>query len=215
MASWAAAWPQKMSEAWTAKAARTRGAALNRALSATNAALGTRIGVRFSTAWIATHNAAQRAALQDVAQNAAPAGTRRFMPGAPEIYFRKSIDNSRLVRAVDPKVKREMRLFAATVGFSLFMVLVYLGQHCSSIEYGYKIEDLRAKRDQVAQVNRTLRLEEATLKDPERINALAANLGLALPAVGQVQRMDEGDVRDGGAPVMARADSISVISVPN
>ena len=211
MASWAAAWPQKMSETFSARMAR----ALSAALTATNAALGTRIGVRFSRSLSAGQRAALQATLQNVAQNAAPSGPRRFMPGAPEIYFRKPIDNSRLVRAVDPKLKREMRLFAATVGFSLFMVLVYLGQHCSSIEYGYKIEDLRAKRDQVAQVNHTLRLEQATLKDPERIHTLATNMGLSLPAVGQVQHLDDVDVRDGGAPVMARADSVSVISVPN
>ncbi len=38
---------------------------------------------------------------------------------------------------------------------------------------------------------------------------------MALPAVGQVQRMDEADALDSGAPVMARANNISVISVPN
>ncbi len=43
----------------------------------------------------------------------------------------------------------------------------------------------------MADVNRTLKLEEATLKDPERINALAREMGMALPAVGQVQRMDD------------------------
>ena len=150
------------------------------------------------------------------AMQSAPAPvTRRYMPGAPEIYFRKSIDNSRLVRSVDPVVKHEMRLFTATVVACFLMALVYLGQHCSSIEYGYKIEELRSKCNQMAEVNRTLHLEEATLKDPERINALATNMGLALPAVGQVEHMESSDVRDNGAPVMARADSISVISVPN
>ena len=206
MASWAAAWPQKMGETLRARFER----ALSAALSARNATLGARVAT-FHAVIRATDSATQRSTLQ----NAAPAGPRRYMPGAPEIYFRKSIDNSRLVRAVDPKVKREMRLFAAAVAVFFVMALVYLGQHCSSIEYGYKIEDLRAKRDQIAQVNRTLRLEEATLKDPERINALASNLGLALPAVGQVERMDEVDVRDGGAPVLARANSIPVIPLPN
>ena len=38
---------------------------------------------------------------------------------------------------------------------------------------------------------------------------------MALPAVGQVQRMDEASALDSGAPVMARASNISVISVPN
>ncbi len=67
------------------------------------------------------------------------------MPGAPEIYFHKAIDNSRLVRSDDPVRKREMRVFTATVVVFFMMVLVYLCQHCSSIEYGYKIEDLRAQ----------------------------------------------------------------------
>src|ERR1039458_1090232 len=78
-------------------------------------------------------------------QNASPAA-RRYMPGAPEIYFHKPIDNSRLVRSDDPKRKREMRAFAATLAVCFMMMLMYLCQHCSSIEYGYKIEDLRPQR---------------------------------------------------------------------
>jgi cell division protein FtsL len=148
-------------------------------------------------------------------QNTVPAAPRRYMPGAPEIYFYKAIDNSRLVRSADPVRKREMRMFTVTVVVFFMMALVYLGQHCSSIEYGYRIEDLRAKRDQMADVHRTLKLEEATLKDPERINALAREMGMALPSVGQVQRLDETGALDTGAPVMARANNISVISVPN
>jgi hypothetical protein len=146
-------------------------------------------------------------------QNTPPAVPRRYMPGAPEIYFRKPIDNSRLVRSVDPRVRREMRMFTSAVVICFLVLLVYLGQHCRSIEYGYKIEDLRGRHDQLAAANSALRLEEATLKEPQRINALAGAMGLGLPAVGQVQRMDESDAGD--APVMARADSISVVSVPN
>ena len=167
------------------------------------AALPQRMSATFSSRMSATR------------QNTAPAAPRRYMPGAPEIYFRKAIDNSRLVRSADPVQKREIRLFTAAVVFCFLVALLYLGQHCSSIEYGYKIEDLRAQCDQLADVNRTLKLEAATLKDPERINALASEMGLALPAVGQVQRLDDADARDSGAPVMARADTISVISVPN
>lgn len=144
---------------------------------------------------------------------AAPA-PRRYMPGAPEIYFHKAIDNSRLVRAVDPGRKREMHLFTAALAFSLMVVLLYLGQHCNSIEYGYKIEASRTQLDQLSETNRSLKLEEATLKDPERINALAQQMGMSLPAVGQVQRMDDASTGD-GVPVMARVNNIAVISVPN
>jgi cell division protein FtsL len=148
-------------------------------------------------------------------QNTAPAASRRYMPGAPEIYFRKAIDNSRLVRSEDLDRKREMRMFTATVVICFLMALGYLGQHCRAIEYGYQIEDLRAKRELMADGNRTLKLEEATLKEPGRIDSLAHEMGMALPAVGQVQRMDESNASDSGAPVMARANNISVVSVPN
>jgi cell division protein FtsL len=148
-------------------------------------------------------------------QHTAPAAPRRYMPGAPEIYFHKAIDNSRLVREADPVRRREMRMFTATVVVCFLMTLVYLGQHCSSVEYGYQIEELRTKRDAMADVNRTLKLEEATLKEPGRIDALARDMGMALPAVGQVQRLDETNASDSGAPVMARANEVSVISVPN
>lgn len=198
MAIWAAALPQKMNAGL-----RSTMRATMRATSRTT--LNSALNVVKSATSRVPMSAAQ----------SAPAAPRRYMPGAPEIYFRKSIDNSRLVRTADPTQKREMRLFTATVVLCFLVALVYLGQHCSSIEYGYKIEDLRARCDQMADVNRTLKLEEATLKDPERINALASEMGLALPAVGQVQHLDEGDARDSGAPVMARADTLSVISVPN
>jgi cell division protein FtsL len=146
--------------------------------------------------------------------NTAPAAPRRYMPGAPEIYFHKAIDNSRLVRTSDPVREREIRIFTVAVALLFAMLLGYVGQHVRSIQYGYRIEDLRAKRDQASEMNRTLKLEEATLKEPGRIDALARGMGMALPSVGQVQRMEAGAL-DSGAPVMARANAISVISVPN
>jgi cell division protein FtsL len=146
-------------------------------------------------------------------QSTAAALPRRYMPGAPEIYFRKEIDNSRLVRTEDPVVKREMRLFAGTLAVCLLMLLAYLGQHCRSIEYGYEIESLRSECQKANDVNRTLKLEAATLKDPQRIDTLASRMGLALPAVGQVEHLDPSG--NTGAPVLARADTFSVISVPN
>ncbi len=148
-------------------------------------------------------------------QRATAAAPRRFMSGAPEIYFHKSIDNSRLVRTADPARKREIFTFSIAAVFCCAMVLMYIGQHCRSVQCGYNIEAARITRSQLEDVNRTLKLEEASLKEPGRIDVLARQMGFALPAVGQVQRLDETSALDSGAPVMARANSISVISVPN
>lgn len=141
-------------------------------------------------------------------QSAAP---RRYMPGAPEIYFPKSIDNSRVVRVADPARRREMMLFTVATSLLLLFAFVYLWQHFSSIEYGYKIEQLRSQRDQLIDVNKTLSLEEASLKDPERIDAIAKSLGMQMPVAGQVQHIDNPTGYNG--PVMARASGVSVVSL--
>ena len=120
------------------------------------------------------------------------AGMRQRMPatGTPEIYFSKAIDNSRLVKVTDYKRHRENTMFAISLAALFFVVMVYAFQHLSSIEYGYKIEAQRKQREELLEANRALRLEEATLRDPERIDVLARKLGLEAPRPDQVQRLD-------------------------
>src|SRR5581483_10583082 len=87
----------------------------------------------------------------------------------------------------------------------------YAWQHFKAIEYGYKISELKVQRDNLVEMNRALRLEEASLRDPERIDKLARNMGLVSPQPGQVIRMDT-VLPDAGAPIMASAAPISVVS---
>jgi len=138
---------------------------------------------------------------------------RRYMPGAPEIYFAKAIDNSRLVKVADPRRRREMKVFAVVLTVMLGLVMVYLCQHFSAIDCGYKIEKLRSERDTLNEANRALKLEEASLRDPGRIDALAKSMGLQMPQAGQVQALDASTL--GGGPVLARATGVSVISLPD
>jgi cell division protein FtsL len=110
--------------------------------------------------------------------------------GTPEIYFRKNIDNSRLVKVEDPRRSREMRSFGLALCVLFLLVMGYALQHFRAIEYGYKIEALRSQRDSLTEMNRTLRLEDASLRDPERIDMTARKLGLEPPQPGQVLRID-------------------------
>src|SRR2546425_6779535 len=41
-----------------------------------------------------------------------------------------------------------------------------------AIEFGYQIESMRSQRDGLLEMNRALRLEEASLRDPERIDEI-------------------------------------------
>ncbi|HEY8669393.1 MAG TPA: cell division protein FtsL [Terriglobales bacterium] len=131
--------------------------------------------------------------------------------GTPEIYFAKAIDNSRLVKVEDPRRAREMRQFGVALACLFLFVMAYAFQHFKAIEYGYKIEALKSQRDGLAEINHALSLQEASLRNPERIDRMARDLGLQSPQAGQVVRMDAASSDAAGSEV-ASAAPISVIS---
>jgi cell division protein FtsL len=120
----------------------------------------------------------------------------------PEVFFTKHIDNSRIVKADDPERKREMRTFAAVTSILFVLVMVYVWQHFSAIEMGYNIEAQKVQVEHLSEQNRQLRLSEAELTDPERIDRIAKQLGLDAPQPGQVVRQDGSD---SNAPVLAQS----------
>ena len=136
---------------------------------------------------------------------------RSSWTGTPEIYFTKTIDNSRLVKVEDPRRTREMRQFGIALGCLFLFVMAYAFQHFKAIEYGYKIEVLKSQRDSLTEMNRALRLEAASLRDPERIDRMSRELGLQSPQAGQVMRMDTG-LPEASTSVMASLTPVSVIS---
>lgn len=123
----------------------------------------------------------------------------------PEAFFSKHIDNSRIVKADDPERRREMRQFTAVMSVLFCLMMVYVWQHFTSIEVGYHVEAQKTQVEQLREQNRQLRLREAQLSDPERIDVMAKQLGLSTPAPGQVVRPDGLGVADPNAPVMAQA----------
>jgi cell division protein FtsL len=121
----------------------------------------------------------------------------------PEVFFTKRIDNSRLVTADDPERAQEMRSFATAMALLFALIMVYGWQHFSAIEYGYRIESEKQQIEQLNEQNRQLRLSEAQLGDPARIDTIARQLGLKAPVPGQVVRPD--GALDASGPVLAQA----------
>jgi len=144
-------------------------------------------------------------------QGSVPAERHSLWTGTPEIYFSKAIDNSRLVKIEDPRRSREMKHFGFALGCLFLLVFTYAWQHFKAIEYGYQIESAKRELANATEMNRALRLEDASLRDPERIDVLARRMGLVPPAPGQVIRMD-GVMPDSQAPVMASAAPVMVVS---
>jgi cell division protein FtsL len=131
--------------------------------------------------------------------------------GTPEVYFTKAIDNSRLVKVEDPRRAREMRQFGIALLCLFLFVMAYAFQHFKAIEYGYKIESLKSERQSLVEMNRALRLEEASLRDPERIDRMARELGLESPQAGQVVRIETALPESSGS-VVASLTPVSVVS---
>ncbi len=111
---------------------------------------------------------------------------RRRGARTPEFYFAKHFDNTRLVKAPDPVRAREMRSFAASVTMLFTLIMVYGLQHFSAIESSYRVESEKLMVEQLREENRQLRLSEAQLTQPARIDGMARGLGLAEPQPGQV-----------------------------
>ncbi len=152
------------------------------------------------------------AATATAMHGAVPAARRTpCWTGTPEIYFAKAIDNSRLVKIEDPRSGRERRQFGIALACLFLLVMTYAWQHFRAIEYGYKIESLKMQRDSLTDENRALRLEEASLRDPQRIDTLARQLGLQSPQAGQVIRLDS-TAPESAAPVMASMAPVEVLS---
>lgn len=104
----------------------------------------------------------------------------------PEFHFVRSFDNSRLVKAPDPVRARQMRVFSAAVAVLFSLIMIYGLQHFYAIESGYRVESEKAALEQLREQNRQLRLSEAELTQPGRIDEMARQLGLAEPQPGQV-----------------------------
>ena len=128
---------------------------------------------------------------------------RRRGVRTPEFYFTKHFDNSRLVKAPDPARVREMRVFSAAVTFLFSLIMIYGLQHFSAIERSYHVEAEKQVVEQLREENRQLRLSEAQLTQPVRIDGMARQLGLTSPQPGQV--VHPSAVPDASAPALAQA----------
>jgi len=128
---------------------------------------------------------------------------RRRGVRTPEFAFIKHFDNSRLVKAPDPVRARQISHFSLAITVLFSLTMLYGLQHFSAIEKGYRIESEKQIREQLREENRQLRLSEAQLTQPERIDRMAREMGLAEPQPGQMVHPTAGP--ESGTPVMAQA----------
>ncbi|HMD39335.1 MAG TPA: hypothetical protein VKH15_08645 [Candidatus Acidoferrum sp.] len=108
-----------------------------------------------------------------------------------EFHTVKRIDNSRLVRNVEPAKMRNLwrTVLLGSVVAAFFTLYVF--QHFRCIDLSFQLEDLRAQQMKAAGLNSELKLEIAGLRNPMRIDAIARRrLGLSDPLPTQVQEYE-------------------------
>ncbi len=114
----------------------------------------------------------------------------RPLPSENVYFFVKKIDNSRIVREVDPIARRKawkagMKGFAAAALLILLLMPKALGMMA-----GYQVHALAAQHEKLLNERSVLELEEARLVSPERLEQLARELKLVNPDPKRVLVLD-------------------------
>jgi len=103
----------------------------------------------------------------------------------------KRIDNSRLVRNIEPAKQKNLFRTAGLGGVVAIFFLFYIFQHFRCIDLSFQLEDLRTRQTQAAALNSELKLEIANLRDPMRIDVISRKqLGLTEPLPTQMREYE-------------------------
>jgi hypothetical protein len=118
----------------------------------------------------------------------------RKKKGLAEFHTVKRIDNSRLVRNIEPAKLRNLIRGVAMGGVVAAFFMLYVFQHFRCIDLSFQLEDLKAQEMKAAALNSELKLEIAGLRNPMRIDVIARRrLGLTEPLPTNVQEYDAPD----------------------
>jgi cell division protein FtsB len=116
---------------------------------------------------------------------------KRKKVGLAEFQTVKRIDNSRLVRNVEPARMQNLWKTVGLGGIVAVFFLLYIFQHFRCIDLSFQLEALKADQMKAAALNSELKLEIAGLRNPMRIDVIARRqLGLTQPLPTQVQEYE-------------------------
>lgn len=105
----------------------------------------------------------------------------------PVILLPKSIDNSHVVREVDPRSNRDLWWLVVVVAALVTGLVLYAWPHLELRRTGIATQEMYRERERLIEENRKLRLEKASLENLKRVESIATReLGLAAPKADQV-----------------------------
>jgi hypothetical protein len=116
---------------------------------------------------------------------------RKKSTAMTEFHTVKRIDNSRIVRHVEPVKMRRLYRMVVLGGMIAAFFMMYIYQHFRCIDLSFQLEDVKGRQAEAAALNSSLKLEIAGLRNPMRIDVIARRqLGLTEPLPTQVQEYE-------------------------
>ncbi|HLK48741.1 MAG TPA: hypothetical protein VKT49_11435 [Bryobacteraceae bacterium] len=114
----------------------------------------------------------------------------RPLPFEDVFLYCKKIDNSRLVREVDPQARGACWSAIGAACAAVLLLALLLAPSVAGTLAGYKLESLRAEERRLATEQRVLDLQEAGLLRPDRLEKLAKSQNMVRPASSQVMHLE-------------------------
>jgi len=126
----------------------------------------------------------------------------------PVVVIPKSIDNSQVVREMDPRSSRDLFWLLALVAVLVGGLTLYAWPHFQLRQTSNATEQMAREKERLIEENRKLRLEKATLENLRRVETIAVrDLGLAPPAPERVVVVESPDDVQGGARLASRREA--------
>jgi cell division protein FtsL len=118
----------------------------------------------------------------------------------------KAIDNSQVVREVDPRSSRDLWWLVAVVAMLVLGLVLYAWPHLQVRQVDSERVRMSREREQLVEMNRKLRLEKATLENLKRVEQIAIrDLGLRTPAPDRLIVVERADPPAADARIAATA----------
>ena len=97
------------------------------------------------------------------------------------------VDNSQIVREVDPRSFRDLFSLLVLVAVLVVGLVLYAWPHLEIRQTGMATERMNREKERLIEQNRKLRLEKATLENLRRVESIARReLGMETPAPERV-----------------------------
>jgi hypothetical protein len=110
----------------------------------------------------------------------------RPLPNEEIYFYRKAIDNSRVMRQADPQARRHCWRWIATTAAGTMLLAAMLWPNLYGMVAGYQVESLKIEQQRLLAERASLELAEARQLSPDRLEELARQQDFIDPAPAQV-----------------------------